>query len=131
MSTEDVRPNLTLRLKDGQEVGLDTLEIARAMYPDAEWIGYQDGERFEEPRSLMVVEADPSKMNREDLNTYAAEQGLADPASFRTKADLLAALDAPSDPPDDPPASPPVDVTVPEEEDETDESATDAEDEAV
>lgn len=102
-----------IRLADGREVGTDTLEIARAHYPDAEWIGYQDGERFEEARPLTEVETDPSKLNREDLNAYAAERGVADPEKFKTKADLLAALEAPPEQspeqtPDEPPTEAPV-----------------------
>ena len=90
---------VVLRLADGREVGIDTLAQAREYYPDAEWLGYQDGQIFEEPRSLAEAETDPAKMNRDDLNAYAIERGVADPASYRTKADLVAALDAPDDDP--------------------------------
>lgn len=34
----------------------------------------------------------PKEMTREELNVYAAERGIADPESFGSKGDLLAAL---------------------------------------
>lgn len=42
-----------------------------------------------------VVEVDPSKLNRPDLETYAAEHGVTGPYDqYSTKADLLKAIEA-------------------------------------
>jgi hypothetical protein len=48
-----------------------------------------------------VVETDPTKMSRDELNAYAAGRGVAEPENLASKAEVLAAIDATAAQPDE------------------------------
>lgn len=60
-----------------------------------------------------MAEADYTTLNRTDLNAYATEHGIADPESYATKVELIAAIQA-AESETAPVETPPAEQTPPE-----------------
>jgi hypothetical protein len=83
---------VVIELATGEQYGVASEAVAAKTYPDAKIVGYQDGS----PYGDQVVEGEaapnPATMKRDELNQYAIANGIADPASYGTKEQLLEAL---------------------------------------
>jgi hypothetical protein len=85
--------------KDGREFEGDEAEFYRTYQP-AGFVADATPDAAESTESDETEEdasVDLSSLTRDELNAYATEHGVEDPASFKTKADLQAAIDGGTD----------------------------------
>lgn len=63
--------------------------VSKWAAPNMAWDLLQANIRFSQERNSTMV----SRMNREELNEWAKEQGLAEPETYRAKEDVIAAVE--------------------------------------
>ena len=79
-----------IRLRDGSEYGMASAAKAKATYPDAVIVSYQNGTPYEE---TVTAESKPvSKMNRDELEAHAITLGIENPSEFANVGELRDAI---------------------------------------